>query len=131
MSVLSKRPTTGQTAAVNREAILEATVQLLQRGVSYAEISVSAIAAEASVSRPTFYAYFNDKRDLMLALGARFEQRTHGAADAWLELRDDDLHATLRGVLEAFRGDHATLRAIVEAATYDPEVAEFWRSFHA
>ncbi len=131
MSVLSKRPASGQTAAVNRDSILEATVQLLGRGVSYAEVSVAAIAAEASISRPTFYAYFVDKRDLMLALGARFERRTHVAADAWLELRDDDLHSTLRGVLEAFRGDHSTLRAIVEASTYDPEVAVFWREFHA
>ncbi|PTL60274.1 TetR/AcrR family transcriptional regulator [Paraconexibacter algicola] len=131
MSVLSKRPASGQTAAVNRDSILEATVQLLGRGVSYAEVSVAAIAAEASISRPTFYAYFVDKRDLILALGARFERRTHVAADAWLELRDDDLHSTLRGVLEAFRGDHATLRAIVEASTYDPEVAVFWREFHA
>lgn len=131
MSVLSKRPTSGQTAAANRDAILEATVKLLRQGRSYAEVTVSAIADEASVSRPTFYAYFNDKRDLMLALGARFERRTHSAADAWLELRNDDLHSTLRGVLEAFRGDHATLRAIVEASTYDPEVAQFWRRFHA
>lgn len=131
MSVLSKRPPAGQTAAVNRDLILEATVSLLRRGVSFAEISVSAIAAEASVSRPTFYAYFSDKRDLMLALGDRFERRTHVAADAWLELRDDDLFATLRGVLNAFRGDHSTLRAIVEASTYDTEVATFWRAFHA
>lgn len=131
MSVLSKRPASGQTAAANRDLILEATVSLLRGGSSFAEISVSAIAAEASVSRPTFYAYFRDKRDLMLALGERFERRTHVAADAWLELRDDDLSATLRGVLDAFRADHATLRAIVEASTYDPEVAAFWRAFHA
>jgi len=130
MSVLSKRPPAGGTAAENRAAILDAAVRLLDTGRALAEISVAAIAAEASVSRPTFYAYFNDKRDLVLALGSRFEERTHAAADAWLELRDDDLHATLRGILDAFRADHATLRAIVEAANYDAEVATFWRAFH-
>lgn len=131
MSVLSKRPPAGQTAAANRDLILEATVALLGQGQSFAEISVSAIAAEASVSRPTFYAYFRDKRDLILALGDRFERRTHVAADTWLELRDDDLFATLQGVLDAFRADHSTLRAILEASTYDVEVAAFWRAFHA
>lgn len=130
VSVLSRRPTSGRSAADNRTAILDATVALLERGAAVAELSVVAIAAEAGVSRPTFYAYFNDKRDLMLALGERFEARTHAVTDAWLELRDDDVEATLTGVLEAFRADHVTLRAIAEAATYDPAVGAFWRAFH-
>lgn len=131
MGVLSKRPPTGRTAADNRAAILEATVRLLRGGASYAELTVASIATEAAISRPTFYAYFRDKRDLILALGARFEARTHHAADEWLEFRNDNLSSTLGGVLEAFRADHPTLRAIVEASTYDAEVAAFWRAFHA
>jgi TetR/AcrR family transcriptional regulator, ethionamide resistance regulator len=130
VSVLSKSPPTGRSAAANRARILDATVELLERGAAFAELNVGSISAQAGVSRPTFYAYFTDKRALILALGDRFEQRTHGVADAWLLLRDDDLESTLTGVLEAFRADHATLRAIVEAATYDDEVAVFWRAFH-
>lgn len=131
MSVLSKRgPSTPLERSRSQEKILVAAVELLDGGAPFAEISVGAIAARAAVSRPTFYAYFRDKRDLILALGDRFERQAHLAADEWLTMRADDLAAALTGVLGAFRAQHSTLGAIIEAAGYDDEVATFWRTFH-
>lgn len=129
--MLSRREATSLLQrSSTQEKILDAAVALLDGGAAFAEITVGAIAEQASVSRPTFYAYFRDKRDLVLALGERFERDAHQAADDWLELRADDLEAALIGVLESFRAQQGALRAITEAAGYDSEVAAFWRAFH-
>lgn len=131
VSVLTRRSGSSEEDRSSvREVILDATVRLLDGGAAFAELSVGSIVQEAGVSRPTFYAYLRDKRDLVLALGERFERHAHLPADDWLEMRSDDLRATLEGVLGAFREQHSTLRAVTEAATYDPEAARFWRAFH-
>ena len=131
MSVLSRRSALpeGQRGRT-RETILEATRALLQNGRAFAELSVGEISAQADISRPTFYSYFDDKRALVLSLGDELEQSTRTAAGPWLRNENHDLHATLLGVLASFRTHRATLGAIVEAATYDPAVAKFWRDFH-
>lgn len=128
VSVLSRRPVEPRgTRARGREEILDAAVALLDTGVAFAELTVGAITGQAGVSRPTFYAYFRDKRDLILALGEDFERRVYAAADSWLRIQDDDVAKVLDSVLGVFRDQRATLRAIVEGASYDREVAEFWR----
>ncbi|MHB8696120.1 MAG: TetR/AcrR family transcriptional regulator [Solirubrobacteraceae bacterium] len=131
MSVLSRRSALPEDQrGRTREGILAATRELLQQGRAFAELSVGEISARAGVSRPTFYAYFQDKRALVLSLGEELEQSTRAAAGPWLQTEDDDLRSTLIGVLASFRTHSATLGAIVEAATYDPAVAKFWRDFH-
>ena len=52
----------------NLQAILDAAAQLLQRGE---QPSISAVASEAGVSRPTVYAHFPDRRLLLQALVER------------------------------------------------------------
>jgi AcrR family transcriptional regulator len=52
----------------NLKAILDAAERLLQRGE---EPSISAVAAEAGVSRPTVYAHFPDRPVLLQALVER------------------------------------------------------------
>lgn len=129
--VLSRRSTLpNDQRGRTRASILDATRALLLDGRAFAELSVGDIAARAGVSRPTFYAYFEDKRALVLSLGGELEETVRGVAGPWLRTEDDDLRATLAGVLAGFREHRATLRAIVEAATYDLEVAVFWRDFH-
>jgi TetR/AcrR family transcriptional regulator, mexCD-oprJ operon repressor len=60
----------------NVEAILDATERLLERG---AGTSVAAVAAEAGVSRVTFYAHFADREALLTAV---LERAVTGAAVA-------------------------------------------------
>jgi AcrR family transcriptional regulator len=105
-------------------------VRLLGEGRAFAGLTVGEISGSAGVSRPTFYAYFQDKRALILALGSGFEVDARTAAQPWLRNDTDDLRSTLRGVLDAFVKHRVTVGAVVEAATYDAEVAVFWREFH-
>lgn len=131
VSVISRRPArepirAGQT----RAAILDATRRLIHARGAFAGLSIAEISTEAGVSRPTFYAYFRDKRDLVLALGADMERDLRGVADPWLRGGDGVLHDTLVAVLEGFRRHASAVAALVEAATYDEDVAAFWRAFH-
>lgn len=131
MAVLSRRTSESELLRERtRDGIVRATVRLLDAGTPFTGLTVGAIATAAGVSRPTFYAYFRDKRDLILALGADFDAHTHDAAAGWLTLDDDDLRGALEAVLRVFATHRSAVRAVVEAAGYDEEVARFWRAFH-
>lgn len=113
-----------------RRTILDATRDLLSGHRAFAELSVGEISVGAGVSRPTFYAYFQDKRALVLALGVELQEGVRDAAGPWLRTETDDLRRTLELVLGQFGAHRAALGAIVEAASYDADVATFWRDFH-
>lgn len=70
-------------AAHNLEAILDGTERLLQRGE---QPSISAVAAEAGVSRPTVYAHFPDRPALLAAL----VERTVGHAMSAIKAAEPD-----------------------------------------
>jgi TetR/AcrR family transcriptional repressor of mexCD-oprJ operon len=63
----------------NLQAILDAAERLLQRGE---QPSISAVASEAGVSRPTVYAHFPDRRELLRGLVERTVQRAMSAIEA-------------------------------------------------
>ena len=131
MSTLSRRTALTEDSRLrNERAFMEATTSLLSEGTPFADVGVAQISEGAGFSRPTFYAHFRDKRELLLRLGAELEADLHAVANPWLDDDGGDLRSTLEGVLAAFKEHSATLGALVEAATYDPEIATFWRSFH-
>lgn len=131
VSTISRRPPQDQSSAARtRAALLDASRELIDDRGAFASLSVAEIAATAGVSRPTFYAYFRDKRDVVLALGHEMQDDLRRVADPWLRGGTGVLRETLEAVLAGFRDHHAAVAAIVEAATYDPEVAAFWRAFH-
>jgi AcrR family transcriptional regulator len=63
----------------NVQAILDAAERLLERGE---EPSISAVAGEAGVSRPTVYAHFPDRRVLLQALAQRTVKHAMSAIGA-------------------------------------------------
>lgn len=131
VSVISRRPTRDSaTVEQTRRALLDATTRLIEEHGAFAALSVADISGAAGVSRPTFYAYFRDKRDLVLALADEMQHDIREVADPWLRGGEGMLRATLEAVLDGFRRHRAAVGAIVEAATYDEEVAAFWRAFH-
>jgi len=70
-----------------RERLLDATREVLARG-GLRKLHFSAVAAEAGVSRPTVYAYFPTKDDLLLGLAAHEKARfNRGLEEALRELR--------------------------------------------
>ena len=130
MAVLSRRARDADARRASREALIAATLELLSEGSAYADLSIEQIVRRAGLSRPTFYAYFRDKRALILELGQTLQDAVAVAADPWLADGTGSLRTTLTGVLVAFREHRHATAAIVEAATYDDDVAAFWRSFH-
>lgn len=130
VSVLSRRSSTADARKATEQALLDATVDLLDEGKAFAEIGIEQIARGAGVSRPTFYSYFRDKRALILELGEGVRQALIESADPWLDLVDDDVEHSLAALLRTYQRNASTVRAIMEAATYDEEVAAFWRVLH-
>ncbi|WP_354701697.1 HTH-type transcriptional regulator EthR [Paraconexibacter sp. AEG42_29] len=130
MATLSRRERTDATRQSTEAALMAATVELLGEGTPFAELGIEQIVRKAGFSRPTFYSYFRDKRELILKLGEVLRDAVAAAADPWLTSGQGMVRETLQGVLEAYRANRETLAAITEAATYDQEVQAFWRSFN-
>lgn len=130
VAVVSPRSTAARTREVNRRAIVDATVELLARGVPFADMTIEQIVRQAGLSRPTFYAHFRDKRALVLDLGATVQIAVAEAANPWLSSGEGDVRSTLAAVLDAFRDHRHALSAVVEAAGYDEEVSQFWHALH-
>jgi TetR/AcrR family transcriptional regulator, ethionamide resistance regulator len=130
VAVLSNRSATAGGRRSTKDALVAATLALLDGGTAFADISIEQIVRTAGLSRPTFYTYFRDKRELILHLGEAVERDVAAAAGPWLAAPGGDARDTLAGVLGVFRLHAEAVGAITEAATYDAEVAEFWRGFH-
>jgi AcrR family transcriptional regulator len=132
MASLTRR-TEVQTA--RREAVetgvLEATEALLREGKSFAELKVEEIAGRAGISRPAFYFYFRDKRELLMRLTEEVAELLYAQAEAWWSGDADgptELREALIRVISLY-GEHGPLlRAVVEASAYDEAVAGFWRA---
>jgi AcrR family transcriptional regulator len=130
VATLSRRERTGATRQATEAALLTATVELLGEGAPFADLGIEQIVRRAGFSRPTFYTYFRDKRELILRLGDELGNALAAAADPWLTSEHGQTRETLVAVLAAFRAHREALAAITEAATYDPDVRAFWRGFN-
>jgi AcrR family transcriptional regulator len=130
MPVLSRHPSSGGPREAVEASFREATESLLREGSSYAELSVGQIAERAGKTRTAFYAYFRDKRELLMRVTANVADALYDEADRWWsgEGAVDDLEAALANILATYREHAALLRAVVEASSYDDEVAAFWRA---
>ena len=114
-----------------RERILEAARQMLERGDSVAELTVSKLAAEAEVSRATFYLHFPDKRQLLEALGAPSRDGWEGIADVKVadpDLTRDELKEIFRAGFQNWRDHASVFGSVIELAEYDPEARPAWRA---
>jgi AcrR family transcriptional regulator len=94
-----------QIAEHNLTAILDGAERLLRRGE---QPSISAVAAEAGVSRPTVYARFPDRRELLEALVERTVRQTMSAISAAEPERGTAADALQRLITAAWRqlADH-------------------------
>ncbi|MCT9931864.1 TetR/AcrR family transcriptional regulator [Planotetraspora sp. A-T 1434] len=130
MASTTRRPS---TAAAGRRAAAEARTldvveRLLAEGASFTELSVERIAAEAGLSRSTFYLYFRDKTELILRLAASLKS---GIFQVGVEWRADGIADGLEGLAEAYlqiirhyRRRPATYAAVLEVAGYDRTVRD-------
>ncbi|MBV9089871.1 MAG: TetR/AcrR family transcriptional regulator [Mycobacteriaceae bacterium] len=84
-----------------RQRLLAATAEVLSRK-GMTKLSLSEVAAQAGVSRPTLYRWFASKEELLDAFGLWEQQNfDHGIAQATAGLRGKDkLDAALRFIVE-------------------------------
>jgi len=120
------------TADRNLAAILDAGERLLRSG---REPTISAVAAEAGVSRPTVYAHFKDRRAIVEAIVARAVERAMSAvrsarpdegpaaaalerliAESWEHVAGDQEIARAAAAdlsADAMRRAHSSARAVI------------------
>ncbi|WP_197382588.1 TetR/AcrR family transcriptional regulator [Mycolicibacterium mengxianglii] len=118
------RPPLGSPAVVedessSRQRILRATAEVLARS-GRSKLSLSEVAAQAGVSRPTLYRWFASKGELLDAFGT-FERDMfeEGVSRATAGLRGNDrLDAALRFIV-AYQQSYSGVRVV----DIEPEVA--------
>jgi AcrR family transcriptional regulator len=129
MGLLSKQQRSDPRGRETEEVFLNATRELLEEGASFAELNVSRIAEKAGRTRTSFYAYFDDRRELLARLTEKLADRLFVSAQGFFAgaTEPPEIRRTLAEILAAFNA-HATLvRAVVEASGYDDTVAAYWR----
>lgn len=130
MAVLDKRTRDDPRRRATELAFLRATEALLDEGASFADLNVSRIAERAGRTRTAFYAHFEDRRELLLALVEEAGGEALTALGPFLAVDGssdrDDVRRSVARLLATFR-EHATLlRAVIEAAGYDDGIATYW-----
>jgi AcrR family transcriptional regulator len=112
---------------------MDATVQLLEEGSTFADLPIETIADRAGISRTTFYDYFGDKRELLLRLSGAILRDWLEEADEWRP--GGDLTESRAGLTRIIRSRiavqrHPVMRAVVEATAYDPAIRAAWHAHH-
>lgn len=101
-----------------RRLLLDVAEGLLDQGAAFGEIPVERLVSAAGLSRSTFYVYFEDKSDLLVAWFGEITHDLESAARQWWELGPDstrdDLRVALAAIVKTYR-PHTTLMA----ALYD------------
>jgi TetR/AcrR family transcriptional regulator, ethionamide resistance regulator len=102
--------------------------QLIANGASYADLSVESIITAGGIARSTFYVYFADKGDLLVAMAQDVIGDLMATGPAWWDLPSDasraDLHEALRVPIDSYRTHSIVLGIVAETAAYDPRVRE-------
>lgn len=122
------RPSRPDRREALERSLFDAAEQLIREGASFAEISVERLAAHAGISRSTFYTHFQDKGALARKLATAMLTELGDVADRWWQTAEHADRAALRAaitaIVDVYRHHAAAFTVVVEAATYDPTVAE-------
>jgi AcrR family transcriptional regulator len=106
--------------------LLAVVERLLEEQDSYLELAVEQILERDGMARSTFYSYFDDKADLVMALGERAMQEIIKAAQAIWQLPPDatreQVAAAVRHTIETYLPHTRLMNAVLEVSTYDARV---------
>src|SRR5690349_16745639 len=115
-----------------QQRLLAATERLVAEGVSFTELSVERLAAEAGISRSTFYVHFQDKTDIVLRLTRTVLTELREVSSTWWAVAEhagpDDLRRALAAIVDVYRRHGAAFTVVAETSAYDPAVAQEMRS---
>jgi AcrR family transcriptional regulator len=127
------RPRGQQGRAYTQEelesSLRAALTQLMADGTPFRDLTVERLVSKtAGVARSTFYAYYDDKAAMLIALGARSLARMYEGPRNWIRkgaaATHQDITAGIRQLLDVFLEDEAVLRALAEASGYDRAVRD-------
>jgi AcrR family transcriptional regulator len=116
-----------------RDKLRRALEEFHAAGIRYAEVSVEKLSATADLTRTTFYAYFEDKVDLLVAWLEDVRAAAGSAPTEWAvrdraptraELGQDVAHALAR-----YRPHTAVLAAARDTALFDSRADAAYRTF--
>jgi AcrR family transcriptional regulator len=112
-----------------REIVDAGEVCLRER--PFRELTVDEVMARTTLSRPSFYVYFRDRRQLVLRVLERIGNELFVMADRWLEGTSEpraDARAAVEGVAAVYAEHGPVLGAIADAASYDSDVERIYRA---
>ena len=111
LSTIGPRPTRrtrskhGGKKPTIEERLLAAMERMLEQGQRFVSLSVEELAAEAGMSRGTFYSHFRDKNELIARLMSLITDEIVDSAGSWLgpdpggqRPRREEMQTTMVGV---------------------------------
>ena len=115
-----------------RRAVLAATEKLLGTTTLH-DLSVSAIIADAGVSRPTFYAYYPSKFAVVAELLRNVFAEVFDSVQPWLSAEGQErpeltLRTILKDAADLLHEHGAVIRAAHENTQVDPVIGREWFS---
>lgn len=123
------RPAGRQSGDVERR-VFAATERLLGE-VRARDLTVAQILTEAQISRRTFYAYFQSKDQVIIALVERTMREMPAIAEPFLargadQSRRDALRGSLQRAIEVWSEHRLVLRAVAEHWHESPAIRDSW-----
>ncbi|BDE11513.1 MULTISPECIES: TetR/AcrR family transcriptional regulator [Mycobacterium] len=116
-----------------RDKMRRAFVGLHDAGMHYTEVSVDKLSAAADLTRTTFYVYFDDKVDLLLAWLEDARAAAGSAPVGWTVRERAPTRAELRqdvaAALARYRPHAAVLAAARDTALFEPRADAAYRAF--
>jgi AcrR family transcriptional regulator len=132
-AVLEERRARRRERVVRRLVVV--VERLLEEEDSYLDLTVDRILEEGEMARSTFYSYFDDKADLIVALGETAMSEIIDGAQAIWELPPgssrDEVAGAVRHTIQTYLPHTRLMNALVEAATYDVRVRERFDAAYA
>jgi TetR/AcrR family transcriptional regulator, ethionamide resistance regulator len=111
--------------------MVAAMEKLLEEGGSFTELSVERLAAEAGISRSTFYTYFEDKGHLLREITVEIIGQLGGIGREWWvsaeDIERDELKAIVLRLFQHYRQHYTLLAAVADTSIYDPAVRETYK----
>ncbi|MCB1668164.1 MAG: TetR/AcrR family transcriptional regulator [Pseudomonadales bacterium] len=110
--------------------LLSATERLLEKGNTFAALTIEELSKEAGISRGTFYLHFKNKGELVTRLLDHFTEELSVNLGTWTSNADaaerKDVSDAVRSMVETFRKHKAIIVAVRDTMPHDKDVEEIY-----
>jgi AcrR family transcriptional regulator len=125
----TRRASRAERRRVIAEHVLETLTRDLRPGETSTDLTVERLVKASGVSRTTFYVYFEDLNDVLIAIADQIVVSIQAVSGPWwqdlpAEPSRDDLRDALRPVFTVFLARGPVMNSVVEAAAMNRKVRE-------